>query len=350
MCLAGFRPEQVPDPPALLEGSLPLYGDPVVALGSPAPDRGRLAQPGVGESLALGPVQGRVDGSEGGLAARAPREDLLDRGAVCVGDAELAHRQEDQLLEFAQPLTFHDAPSRTARVWDVIVTTYVNVIKTFGSPVKRSTVEGGDTLADMNMESLSRRARSAPALLVGALVTALAAQLSLPLPGSPVPQSLQTLAVVVVGGVLGAGRGGAAMLLYVGMGAAGLPVFADGASGVARLWGPTSGYLAGFVVGSVCAGSWTARPGGRRFRALIAGMAVAHLVILGMGWARLAWLVGPGDALGQGVTPFLWGGAVKSLAAAGILVAWGRWGPGWGPATDEEREAPGPVEPGTPPA
>jgi len=77
-------------------------------------------------------------------------------------------------------------------------------------------------------------------------------------------------------------------------------------------------------------------------------MAVAHGVILALGWARLAWLLGPDEALAQGVAPFLWGGAVKSLAAAAILTAWGCWGVGWGLARAERREVPEPVEPGPP--
>lgn len=194
--------------------------------------------------------------------------------------------------------------------------------------------------------------RAVPGLFAGALLTALAAQASVPIPGSPVPQSLQTLAVVLVGAVLGAGRGGLALLLYVIMGAAGLPVFADGGSGLARLWGPTGGYLAGFVAGAVLAGWWTGRAWGRRFPGLVAGMIAAHLVILALGWAGLAGLLGhmgPGDALAQGVTPFLWGGAVKALAAAGMLVAWDRWGPGWPAPEMEARRVQEPVEPGTPP-
>lgn len=191
--------------------------------------------------------------------------------------------------------------------------------------------------------------RSLPALLAGALVVALAAQLSVPIPGSAVPQSLQTLAVLMVGAVLGAGRGGAAMVLYVLMGAAGLPVFADGASGVARLWGPTSGYLVGFVLGAALAGWWVGQGWRRGFPTLVAGMAVGHGVILALGWLRLAWPLGPGAALAQGVVPFLWGGAVKSVVAAGVLVAWARWGRGWPGALPAPSEVPEPVEPGTPP-
>ncbi|HEX9884858.1 MAG TPA: biotin transporter BioY [Longimicrobiales bacterium] len=190
------------------------------------------------------------------------------------------------------------------------------------------------------------------AVVAGALAVAASAQLSVPVPGSPVPQSLQTLAVVVVGGVLGWGRGVAALLLYLCLGAGGLPVFADGASGVERLLGSTGGYLAGFVVGVGVAGWWTTRTASagwgwqRTAPVLAAGFALCHVLILGMGWARLAIVLGAADAWSEGVAPFLWGGAVKSVVAAGCVAGWRRWvgvpGPlaagagGW------------PVEPGPP--
>jgi biotin transport system substrate-specific component len=193
------------------------------------------------------------------------------------------------------------------------------------------------------------KVRAVPSLLAGALLTALAAQASVSIPGSPVPQSLQTLAVVVVGGALGAGGGGAAMLLYLAMGVAGLPVFADGGSGLARLWGPTSGFLAGFVVGAALMGWWAGRPYGRRYAGLTAGAVAAHGVILFPGWGRLALDLGAGEAWAQGVAPFLWGGLVKSLAGAAILVVWGRWRRGRAGDREGTPGRPGPVEPGTPP-
>ena len=87
-------------------------------------------------------------------------------------------------------------------------------------------------------------------------VTALAvsARVSVPVPGSPVPQSLQTLAVVLVGAFLGPVRGGVAIGIYLILGAIGLGVFADGASGYDHLVGPTAGYLIGFVVAAVVVG------------------------------------------------------------------------------------------------
>ncbi|MEX2527070.1 MAG: biotin transporter BioY [Gemmatimonadota bacterium] len=174
-------------------------------------------------------------------------------------------------------------------------------------------------------------------VVAGVLAVAVSAQLSVPVPGSLVPQSLQTLAVVAVGGVLGWRRGVAALLLYLCLGTVGLPVFADGASGMGHLWGPTGGYLAGFVVGVGVAGWWTTRAASaewwwpRTTAILAAGFALAHVVMLGIGWARLAAFLGPAEAWIQGVAPFLWGGAVKSVVAAAGAVGWRWWAEPPGP-------------------
>lgn len=157
-------------------------------------------------------------------------------------------------------------------------------------------------------------ARWVLATLIAVLVLAVSARLEVPVPGSPVPQSLQTMAVVLVGALMGPRRGMMALLAYLVAGAAGLPVFAGGAAGVHQLLGPTGGYLAGFVLGAGVAGLL-----GANLHNALLGMLLAHAVILGMGWGRLALLLGPGDAWVHGVAPFLWGGAVKSAAALCVL-------------------------------
>src|SRR5256886_6951916 len=100
--------------------------------------------------------------------------------------------------------------------------------------------------------------RRAAAVVLGALLVAAAAQVSVPLPGTPVPMTLQPLAVLLVGGLLGAPLGALSMILYLAMGAAGLPGFTPTVPliGVARLFGPTGGDLladpvAAWVVGRV---------------------------------------------------------------------------------------------------
>lgn len=166
------------------------------------------------------------------------------------------------------------------------------------------------------------------ATLAAVAAITLAARLEVPVPGAPVPQSLQSLGVVVAGGLLGARRGAGALALYVVLGAAGLPVFSGGGAGMERLTGPSAGYLAGFVGGAAAMGWWAGRqpdvPPGRSVGWLLAGALVAHAIILGAGWARLGPMLGWNTAWQQGVVPFLAGGAAKSLAAALLLAIAGR--------------------------
>lgn len=157
-------------------------------------------------------------------------------------------------------------------------------------------------------------------MAAGIFAIAVAARVSVSVPGSPVPQSLQTLAIVLVGAWLGPKQGSATLVLYLAAGALGLPVFADGAAGVEHLWGATSGYLAGFVAGGVFVG-WAVREAwGARAVGVFGAAIVAHVLILGLGWLRLAAMLGGAAAFTGGVAPFLVGGVAKSLAAAAIWV------------------------------
>lgn len=156
-------------------------------------------------------------------------------------------------------------------------------------------------------------------IVVGACAVALSAYVDVPVPGSPVPQSLQTLLVLLVGAVLGARDGGLAIGTYLIAGGLGVPVFADGASGWPHLVGPTAGYLAGFLIAAVGTGWIVGRRPGLSFWSLLGAMAAAHGVILGLGWLRLAADLGAGPAWDAGVTPFLVGGLAKSIVAAVVV-------------------------------
>lgn len=164
----------------------------------------------------------------------------------------------------------------------------------------------------------------AVAVALGALVVALAAQAAVPVPLSPVPMTLQPLAVLAVGGVLGARAGAAALVLYLSMGLLGLPVFAGGAAGLARVLGPTGGYLLAFPAAAALTGA-LAGPAPRVLRALVACAAGMALIHLG-GASQLALLGGdPALALRLGLVPFLTGDMLKiGLAAAVIIAAGGR--------------------------
>jgi biotin transport system substrate-specific component len=167
----------------------------------------------------------------------------------------------------------------------------------------------------------SSTTRSVLTIALAALLVSAAAQVVVPLPITPVPFTLQPLAVLVVGGVLGARRGAAALALYLAMGLVGLPVFAAGGSGIARLMGPTGGYLLAFPVAAAVTGAIAgARPG--LVRALFA-CAVGMVVIHVGGTAQLAALgVAPAAAYRLGFVPFLTGDLLKiGLAAAAMLLA-----------------------------
>ena len=153
---------------------------------------------------------------------------------------------------------------------------------------------------------------------VGTLAVAAAAQVAVPVPLSPVPMTLQPLAVLAVGGLLGGAGGFAALTAYLVLGAVGLPVFAGGAGGALHLVGPTGGYLLAFPVAAGVTGALASRGGVlRTLLACALGMALIHLG----GVAQLAILGdNPSAALQVGFVPFFTGDLIKvGLAAAVIL-------------------------------
>lgn len=155
---------------------------------------------------------------------------------------------------------------------------------------------------------------------VSSLLIALAAQVAIPLPFTPVPVTGQTFAILVVAATLGSRLGAASVALYVIEGLVGLPVFAGGASGLARLTGPTGGYLVGFVAAAALVGAlsdhgWCRRLGTRAF-AMILGEIV--LYAFGLAWlARFPLQVG---VLEAGLLPFLVGDVYKTALAVVVPI------------------------------
>ncbi|MBA3497602.1 MAG: biotin transporter BioY [Gemmatimonadales bacterium] len=176
-------------------------------------------------------------------------------------------------------------------------------------------------VADLAAAPRSRSMRRPIAIAAGALLVALAAQVAVPVPFSPVPMTLQPLAVLAVGGLLGPAAGMAALVTYLAMGLLGLPVYAGGSAGPLHLMGPTGGYLLAFPVAAGVAGAIAGRSGGvlRVLLACACGMVVIHAG----GVAQLALLGGnPAAAFRVGFVPFLTGDLLKvGLAAAVILAA-----------------------------
>jgi biotin transport system substrate-specific component len=167
-----------------------------------------------------------------------------------------------------------------------------------------------------------RIARYAAAVGLGALAVAISAQVLVPVPFSPVPMTLQPLAVLAVGGLIGAAGGVSALLLYLLLGILGLPVFAAGGSGILHLTGPTGGYLLAFPIAAGITGALAGRMPRSILRVLLACLAGMLIIHVG-GVAQLAVLGGnPSVAMRVGFVPFFTGDLLKlGLAAALILMA-----------------------------
>ncbi|MFT4956437.1 MAG: biotin transport system substrate-specific component [Brevundimonas sp.] len=164
------------------------------------------------------------------------------------------------------------------------------------------------------------------AVLVGVAALTVCSQAAIPM--TPVPITLQTLAVTLVGALYGWRLGGLAVLAWLGVGALGLPVLADGARGLDHFAGPTAGYLFAFPLAAMLTGRLAERGwnGARPLHALAAmTLGNGFCLMLGAGWLALA--IGPTQALAVGVAPFLPGALIKSGAGAAVLAAVQRAGP-----------------------
>lgn len=163
-------------------------------------------------------------------------------------------------------------------------------------------------------------ARDAALVAGAAALVGLAAQIAVPLPGTPVPVTGQTFAVLLAGAALGAGRGALGMLVYLLAGMAGVPWFTDGASGTGF---PTLGYIIGFAAAAAVVGRLAERGGDRTPLRTVGTMLVGTAVIYAAGvpYLMAALDVDLGKALDLGMTPFLAGDALKVLLAAGLLPA-----------------------------
>lgn len=166
-----------------------------------------------------------------------------------------------------------------------------------------------------------RAVRAATLMLGGALVLAVSAQFVIP--WQPVPFTMQTFAVLVLGIVYGRDLGAGTGALYLGMGTVGLPVFANGASRAA-LTGATAGYLVGFVIAMAAVGYLARRGFDRSVRGVLAAMLVGELIIFGLGVSWLAQVVGSWEvAIARGLTDFAVTEAIKvAMAVAAVPLAW----------------------------
>ena len=168
-------------------------------------------------------------------------------------------------------------------------------------------------------DALSGLRRGAVLAALGTALLTLSAKINLPLPY--VPMTLQTLVVLLIGAAYGWRLGGITVIAYLAEGAIGLPVFAGPVGGFAPLIGPTAGYLFGFVVAAVIVGWLSERGWDRSVLLLFVAMGLGHMVILGCGFAWLAFGVklGVEKAWLVGLAPFIAGAVVKNaLGAVGL--------------------------------
>ncbi|WP_112469165.1 biotin transporter BioY [Streptomyces triticisoli] len=175
----------------------------------------------------------------------------------------------------------------------------------------------GVVLADLLPAS---RVRDAALVVGGAALTGVAAQIAVPVPGSPVPVTGQTFAALLVGTSLGAGRGFLALALYVLAGAAGVPWFAGGASGAGAV---SFGYVLGMLLAATVVGALARRGGDRSAWRTAGTMVLGSAVIYAVGVPYLALATGmsASAAIAAGLTPFLIGDALKAALAMGLLPA-----------------------------
>jgi biotin transport system substrate-specific component len=169
------------------------------------------------------------------------------------------------------------------------------------------------------------RARDAALVVAAALLTALCAQISIPIPGDPVPITGQTFAVLLTGAALGANRGALGQLLYVALGLVGLPFYADGDSGWTVVSGATGGYLIAFPIAAYVVGKLAELRMDRNPVKAIIPFTLGSLIVFAIGvpWLAVAADLSLARAIELGFVPFIPGGIVKALLAAGLLpTAW----------------------------
>jgi biotin transport system substrate-specific component len=181
-----------------------------------------------------------------------------------------------------------------------------------------ATARPREVLADLLPAS---RVRDVALVLGGAALTGLAAQLSVPVPGSPVPVTGQTFAALLVGTSLGAGRGFLSLVLYALAGLAGVPWFAGGTSG----GGASFGYIIGMMLASAAVGALARRGADRSVLRMAGTMLLGEAVIyaIGVPYLAVSLHMSASVAIAAGLTPFLLGDALKAALAMGATpTAW----------------------------
>jgi biotin transport system substrate-specific component len=138
------------------------------------------------------------------------------------------------------------------------------------------------------------------------------------IPLQPVPVTLQTLFVLLAGAVLGRGYGALSGVFYLGLGFAGLPIFAGGAAGAALFAGPTGGYLIGFIVTPIIVGTLMNRKSTPGWNLFVFSLGTLIILLCGIAYLTVAFTHNIGTSLRVGLLPFIPGDLLKIVAAASI--------------------------------
>jgi biotin transport system substrate-specific component len=155
--------------------------------------------------------------------------------------------------------------------------------------------------------------------LGGSLLLAVSAKVQVPF--YPVPLTLQTLVVLLLGATLGARIASASVALYLIEGLAGLPVFAGAAAGPLYMAGPTGGFLAGFLAAAALIGFAADRRWDRSWIRLLGSLSLGHAVVFAFGFLWLAQFIGAEKAFAAGVAPFALATILKTLLAVALVGA-----------------------------
>ncbi|MET7856700.1 biotin transporter BioY [Streptomyces sp. NPDC005318] len=179
-------------------------------------------------------------------------------------------------------------------------------------------VRTGAVLADLLPAARHRYAIDTALVVGGAALTGIAAQIAVPVPGSPVPVTGQTFAALLVGTALGARRGFLSLAVYALVGMAGMPWFAGGSSGAG---GASFGYVLGMLLAATVVGDLARRGGDRSVLRTAGTMVLGSAIIYAVGVPYLALSTGmsASAAIAAGLVPFLLGDALKAALAMGAL-------------------------------
>ena len=162
-------------------------------------------------------------------------------------------------------------------------------------------------------------------ILTGTVFLALMAQISFPIPGSPVPFTGQTLGVLLLGTAYGAGLGFSTIAFYLLMGMAGAPIFSSGSSGIERVVGATGGYLVGMLISSLVLGALAGRKWDQKIKTVIPTMLIGNSIIFAVGLIWLHQYTGESWrwTFEKGLTPFLLGEILKiAIASTALPAVW----------------------------